>query len=272
MRRPRLCVSPSDVIIPSPRRIFIRFCVRSLPKNAALSISTSAISAGSFSSTTSLQQDAIMRRAPVTPQMLKQENGIRRIKEAMESIEGQIEAQARRINILSTSHHLRKVALARRRRNGQTELHDSSLRQARVPPSDYPGPHAGPLHALKTALGGRNRRQSIPVQWTLEPNDVDPCPKRSKKPAQPRQKNADPRTARRARKADEDPVGKVYDSRLIKRLGHYLRPYWLQAIDLLRLHLPQIPERRRGPLSRHGRHRPLLPHRPRRFRDNTSEP
>jgi ATP-binding cassette, subfamily B, multidrug efflux pump len=33
-----------------------------------------------------------------------------------------------------------------------------------------------------------------------------------------------------ARKPDEDPVGKVYDSRLARRLGHYLRPYWLQAI------------------------------------------
>ena len=32
-----------------------------------------------------------------------------------------------------------------------------------------------------------------------------------------------------SRKADEDPVGKVYDSRLIRRLGHYLKPYWLQA-------------------------------------------
>jgi len=31
------------------------------------------------------------------------------------------------------------------------------------------------------------------------------------------------------KKRDEDPVGKVYDSRLMKRLGHYLRPYWLQA-------------------------------------------
>src|ERR1039457_5426603 len=31
------------------------------------------------------------------------------------------------------------------------------------------------------------------------------------------------------RKPDEDPVGKVYDSRLIRRLGHYLRPYWWQA-------------------------------------------
>jgi ATP-binding cassette subfamily B protein len=30
-------------------------------------------------------------------------------------------------------------------------------------------------------------------------------------------------------KKDEDPVGKVYDSRLMKRLGHYLRPYWVQA-------------------------------------------
>ncbi len=32
-----------------------------------------------------------------------------------------------------------------------------------------------------------------------------------------------------ARKPDEDPVGKVYDSRLARRLAHYLRPYWLQA-------------------------------------------
>src|SRR6202789_2887387 len=30
-------------------------------------------------------------------------------------------------------------------------------------------------------------------------------------------------------KRDEDPVGKVYDSRLMRRLGHYLRPYWAQA-------------------------------------------
>ena len=30
-------------------------------------------------------------------------------------------------------------------------------------------------------------------------------------------------------KRDEDPVGKVYDSRLVKRLAHYLRPYWGQA-------------------------------------------
>jgi ATP-binding cassette subfamily B protein len=31
------------------------------------------------------------------------------------------------------------------------------------------------------------------------------------------------------KRRDEDPVGQVYDSRLIKRLAHYLRPYWVQA-------------------------------------------
>ena len=30
-------------------------------------------------------------------------------------------------------------------------------------------------------------------------------------------------------KPDEDPVGKVYDSHLVRRLAHYLRPYWVQA-------------------------------------------
>ena len=34
---------------------------------------------------------------------------------------------------------------------------------------------------------------------------------------------------KKPRKPDEDPVGKVYDSRLMRRLGHYLRPYWMQA-------------------------------------------
>jgi ATP-binding cassette subfamily B protein len=33
-----------------------------------------------------------------------------------------------------------------------------------------------------------------------------------------------------AKKSDEDPVGKVYDSVLIKRLGHYVKPYWVQAV------------------------------------------
>jgi ATP-binding cassette subfamily B protein len=35
--------------------------------------------------------------------------------------------------------------------------------------------------------------------------------------------------AKKPQKPDDDPVGKVYDSRLMRRLGHYLRPYWLQA-------------------------------------------
>ncbi|HWT64788.1 MAG TPA: ABC transporter ATP-binding protein [Terracidiphilus sp.] len=34
---------------------------------------------------------------------------------------------------------------------------------------------------------------------------------------------------RTARKADDDPVGKVYDGRLMRRLGRYLLPYWWQA-------------------------------------------
>jgi ATP-binding cassette, subfamily B, multidrug efflux pump len=34
---------------------------------------------------------------------------------------------------------------------------------------------------------------------------------------------------KKPQKRDEDPVGKVYDSRLMRRLGHYLRPYWVQA-------------------------------------------
>ncbi|HET7103104.1 MAG TPA: ABC transporter transmembrane domain-containing protein, partial [Terracidiphilus sp.] len=32
------------------------------------------------------------------------------------------------------------------------------------------------------------------------------------------------------RKADDDSVGKVYDSGLIRRLGRYLLPYWWQAL------------------------------------------
>jgi ATP-binding cassette subfamily B protein len=54
-------------------------------------------------------------------------------------------------------------------------------------------------------------------------------PDAEQKPSQTNAKERDPRNGDARRKADEDPVGKVYDSRLIKRLGHYLRPYWLQA-------------------------------------------
>ena len=49
-----------------------------------------------------------------------------------------------------------------------------------------------------------------------------------KHPLQPNPKQPDPPRTE-PRKADEDPIGKVYDSRLIRRLGQYLRPYWWQA-------------------------------------------
>jgi ATP-binding cassette subfamily B protein len=43
------------------------------------------------------------------------------------------------------------------------------------------------------------------------------------------------------RKPDEDPVGKVYDSRLVRRLAHYLRPYWIQStISALSISLKSI--------------------------------
>ena len=54
-------------------------------------------------------------------------------------------------------------------------------------------------------------------------------PDAEQKPSQTKAKEHDPRNGDARPKADEDPVGKVYDSRLIKRLGQYLRPYWLQA-------------------------------------------
>ena len=34
---------------------------------------------------------------------------------------------------------------------------------------------------------------------------------------------------KKSQKPDEDPVGKVYDSRLARRLAYYVRPYWVQA-------------------------------------------
>jgi ATP-binding cassette, subfamily B, multidrug efflux pump len=54
-------------------------------------------------------------------------------------------------------------------------------------------------------------------------------PEAEQKPRQANSKPSDTEKAQ-ARKADEDPVGKVYDSKLIRRLGAYLKPYWLQAL------------------------------------------
>jgi ATP-binding cassette subfamily B protein len=46
---------------------------------------------------------------------------------------------------------------------------------------------------------------------------------------------------KKSHKPDEDPVGKVYDSRLVRRLAHYLRPYWIQAtISALSISLKSI--------------------------------
>jgi ATP-binding cassette subfamily B protein len=54
---------------------------------------------------------------------------------------------------------------------------------------------------------------------------------RSSQPmAEAKKKQADqsgPHVSRR--KADDEVVGKVYDARLMRRLGRYVRPYWLQA-------------------------------------------
>jgi ATP-binding cassette subfamily B protein len=50
-----------------------------------------------------------------------------------------------------------------------------------------------------------------------------------RKNSQPDAKQRDSRNGEAQRRPDEDPVGKVYDARLISRLGGYLRPYWWQA-------------------------------------------
>ena len=54
-------------------------------------------------------------------------------------------------------------------------------------------------------------------------------PEPEQKNKQLNRKLRDPRNGDTNPRPDEDPVGKVYDSRLIRRLGQYLRPYWWQA-------------------------------------------
>ncbi len=53
-----------------------------------------------------------------------------------------------------------------------------------------------------------------------QPSENGSRPLRQASPAQ---------AAQPAKKPDEDPVGKVYDSRLTGRLARYVRPYWVQA-------------------------------------------
>jgi ATP-binding cassette subfamily B protein len=46
---------------------------------------------------------------------------------------------------------------------------------------------------------------------------------------------------KKSRKPDDDPIGKVYDSRLIRRLAGYLRPYWWQVtVSALAISLKSI--------------------------------
>ena len=46
---------------------------------------------------------------------------------------------------------------------------------------------------------------------------------------------------KKPKKSDDEIAGKVYDSRLIRRLGHYLRPYWIQAtVSTLAISLKSI--------------------------------
>src|SRR3974390_2444077 len=54
-------------------------------------------------------------------------------------------------------------------------------------------------------------------------------PEAEQKSSQTDAKQRDSRNGEAPHQPDEDPVGRVYDSRLIKRLGRYLRPYWWQA-------------------------------------------
>ena len=54
-------------------------------------------------------------------------------------------------------------------------------------------------------------------------------PDAQQKPRKEDAKKPDARNGDARQRADEDPVGKVYDSGLIKRLGSYLKPYWWQA-------------------------------------------
>ena len=63
-----------------------------------------------------------------------------------------------------------------------------------------------------------------------------------------------------ARKRDEDPVGKVYDSRLMRRLARYVKPYWLQATISSLSVLHQVVLRRDGPDHDDGGDRPLSAH------------
>ena len=99
MRRPRRCASPSEVISPSPSRIFIRFCVLSLPNDAAFVDQHLADVFRIVQQNHVAEKDAVMRRPPVTAQVFEQQNRVARLEEFVEQVEGQVHPQTRRIYV-----------------------------------------------------------------------------------------------------------------------------------------------------------------------------
>jgi ATP-binding cassette subfamily B multidrug efflux pump len=105
-------------------------------------------------------------------------------------------------------------------------------------PKNYGAQAAAGVRAGEAAAVNRNGATAVSDQAggsVPRSQNRDPSTSSGQAPGHPKVaeksdevKNAEAKAA--ARKNDEDPVGKVYDSVLIKRLGHYLKPYWVQAI------------------------------------------
>ena len=76
-----------------------------------------------------VQQDAIMRGAAVTAQVLKQPNRIARLEELVEKVKRQVHPQAGRIKIAPTAHGLRQAIHSSRVAGKVQRSHSSSLEQ-----------------------------------------------------------------------------------------------------------------------------------------------
>src|SRR5947209_8224633 len=59
---------------------------------------------------------------------------------------------------------------------------------------------------------------------------TDEAPKNPQQPASPTTSNPKPAAAKAPARKDDESVGKVYDSQLARRLGAYVKPYWVQAV------------------------------------------
>src|ERR1700739_447047 len=133
--------------------------------------------------------------------MFKQQNWICGVKEAMEPVERQIEAQSGRIGIIPPPHHLGNLVRRRCSCNGFTQPHGLSLRQSRVKAhlvkllKELASMSSDPLKPAKPL-------NPQPVQWNLKVIATR-CPTLSKNPAKRRRKNvirAKQRLARRPTK------------------------------------------------------------------------